>query len=271
MSESTPHRNDDAISFFRDHFDLDEKPARQGARLDSRPGRGLIFEIAPVDVVHGGEIVDIGKVDRGLGNVGQGEAEIAEDGSQVLHDLFGLGGHVVGSPLARRRIDAHLSRHEHKIPRLNRYRIGTERIGGARRFQHSLGHDISSMGGVGVEFINAGLHYLSIEGKAKKYTLFAIKKKNGKFKNKSLQSMDLNPYSIKDAQDAHSKLKVQKRENKLFEASPDTEMTFKQLADWYLSKKSVKKLASYDTIITKLRLFNDEFGDKIVADIKLDE
>ena len=103
-----------------------------------------------------------------------------------------------------------------------------------------------------------------------KYSL-RYRNANGKHLNESLISMGLNPYSIKDAQDAHSKKRTQKRENKLFEVPPDTEMTFKELADWYLSKKEVKRLASYNTIKAKLKFFNDEFGDKLVADIKLED
>lgn len=69
--------------------------------------------------------------------------------------------------------------------RLGKYNIpGTNRLIFAARSPLWHGFYISSMGGVGVDFINAGLHYLSIEGKSKKYTIFAIKKKNNKFKNK---------------------------------------------------------------------------------------
>ena len=46
-------------------------------------------------------------------------------------------------------------------------------------------------------------------------------------------------------------------------------MTFKELADWYLDQEPVKQLASYDIVKMKLDLFNKEFGEKIVASIKL--
>lgn len=92
---------------------------------------------------------------------------------------------------------------------------------------------------------------------------------NGKQKKKSLDKLGLNPFSIKDAQDANSKIKVQKREkNKFFDLPPDTEMTFEQLAKWYLAQEPVKELASYYIIEKKLDIFNSFFGDKIVADIK---
>ena len=76
-------------------------------------------------------------------------------------------------------------------------------------------------------------------------------------------------FSIKDATDAQAKFKVEKRENnKFFDLPPDTEMTFDQLAKWYLAQDPVKELASFYIIEKKLEIFNSFFGDKIVADIK---
>jgi integrase len=97
----------------------------------------------------------------------------------------------------------------------------------------------------------------------------AYRDPNGKQKKKSLNKLGLNPYSIKDAQDANAKIKVEKRENnKFFDLPPDTELTFKQLSKWYLKQEPVKELASFYIIEKKLDIFNSFFGDKIVADIK---
>lgn len=69
--------------------------------------------------------------------------------------------------------------------RLGKYNIaGTNRLVFAARSPLWEGFYISSMGGVGVNFINAGLHFMSIEGKSNKFTFFALKKEKGKFKNK---------------------------------------------------------------------------------------
>ena len=91
---------------------------------------------------------------------------------------------------------------------------------------------------------------------------------DGKQVKRSLTYFDLDPYSITDAQDADAKFKVGKRENQLFELSPDTSMTFDELAKWYLDQEPVKQLSSYYIIEKKLEIFNKEFGDKIVAKIK---
>ena len=58
----------------------------------------------------------------------------------------------------------------------------------------------------------------------------------------------LDPYSIEDARDAESKRKVQKRENRIFDIKPETKMTFKELANWYLELEKVKSLKYYPTI-----------------------
>jgi len=51
--------------------------------------------------------------------------------------------------------------------------------------------------------------------------------------------------SIEEARDADGKRRVQKRENRIFEMLPEANMTFNELAEWYLNLKSVKILASY--------------------------
>lgn len=91
---------------------------------------------------------------------------------------------------------------------------------------------------------------------------------DGKQIKRSLTYYDLDPYSITDAQDADAKFKVGKRENQFFESSPDTNMTFKDLAKWYLDQEPVKQLASYYIIDRKLEKFNEDFGSKIISKIK---
>ena len=77
----------------------------------------------------------------------------------------------------------------------------------------------------------------------------------------------LDPYSIKDAKDAESKRVVQKRENRIFDMLPESNMTFKELADWYLELRIVKKLASYERISIALNNFNSVFGNQIAGGI----
>ncbi len=49
----------------------------------------------------------------------------------------------------------------------------------------------------------------------------------------------LNGCSIEDAKVALAKCTVQKREKKILDVKPDTDMTFQELADWYLGLESV--------------------------------
>ena len=44
-------------------------------------------------------------------------------------------------------------------------------------------------------------------------------------------------FSITEAQDAEGKRRVQKRENRIFDVKPEANMTFSELAKWYLSKR----------------------------------
>jgi integrase len=74
--------------------------------------------------------------------------------------------------------------------------------------------------------------------------------------------------SIQEARDADGKRKSQKRENRIFDMLPEARMRFSELADWYLSLKSVKKLASYNRVRGCIANFNKVFGDRIVNTIK---
>ena len=71
-------------------------------------------------------------------------------------------------------------------------------------------------------------------------------------------------FSIKDAQAAAGKKKIQKKENRLFDILPESKMTFLDLTDWYLKLEKVKSLASYSIIQVYLKKFNSQFGNMIV-------
>jgi integrase len=82
------------------------------------------------------------------------------------------------------------------------------------------------------------------------------------------QRQEMVGFSIKEARDADSKRKVQKRENRIFDMLPDSKVTFHELAEWYLSLSSVKGLASYRSVRACLYNFNKVYGNRIVATIK---
>lgn len=91
---------------------------------------------------------------------------------------------------------------------------------------------------------------------------------DGRQKREAVSGEDLNPYSLEDAKKMHAKRVVMKVENKIFDVRKDSKWTFQQLADWYLDQEKVKSLASYGTIKTYLKKFNQEFGNRIVSTVR---
>jgi integrase len=92
---------------------------------------------------------------------------------------------------------------------------------------------------------------------------------DGKQRRESVGTFEgLNPYSITDARDAESKKVVQKKEKRLFDMLPESEIMFYDLADWYKDLKQVKKLKSFRRIKAILANFNGEFGQQLVNKIK---
>lgn len=85
---------------------------------------------------------------------------------------------------------------------------------------------------------------------------------------KGKQRMEFVGYSVTEARDADGKRKVQKRENKIFDMLPESEMTFNELTDWYLKLPSVKKLADYSGMKIRINNFNKLFGDIVMNTIK---
>lgn len=74
-------------------------------------------------------------------------------------------------------------------------------------------------------------------------------------------------YSIEEAKDADGKRRTQKRENRIFDIKLDTKMTFRELAEWYLDIEEIKGKASYRQMKYRIKLLNEEIGNKIVSNI----
>ena len=79
---------------------------------------------------------------------------------------------------------------------------------------------------------------------------------------------DCDGYSIEDARDVAGKIRTNKREKKLFDMPPDTEITFQELSEQYLDQEDIKDAASYRVIRIRLNNLNKAIGDSIVADIQ---
>jgi integrase len=99
--------------------------------------------------------------------------------------------------------------------------------------------------------------------KVKYYISYRIPGGSGK------QRMEFVGYKVTEARDADGKRKVQMRENRFeFDVLPESKMTFRELADWYVGLTSVKKLASYRRVEIALNNFCDVFENRIVKTIK---
>ena len=90
----------------------------------------------------------------------------------------------------------------------------------------------------------------------------------GKQRREPVNGESVNPYSIESAREMHSKRVVQKKEKRIFDIKLDTNMTFNELAEWYLDLEKVKALSSYWLVELSLNKFNSEFGNMIVSQIK---
>ncbi len=73
-----------------DDLDLDQTASRKGGNLEgaARGERGL--KLGGVDLVHGGEVGNVGQVDRGLDDIGKGSAGSGQQGLDVGEGLLGL-------------------------------------------------------------------------------------------------------------------------------------------------------------------------------------
>ena len=78
-------------------------------------------------------------------------------------------------------------------------------------------------------------------------------------------------FSIEEAKDAEGKRRSQKREKRIFDILPGTDLTFKELADWYLELPDVQSLKSYRRTKSALAQFNNSFGESFVCDIKKED
>jgi integrase len=94
----------------------------------------------------------------------------------------------------------------------------------------------------------------------------------GKQRRESVAEMEgLNGNLLKDAQIAHSKRTVQKRENRILDIVPLSNQSFYELTDWYLSLPRVLGLKSFWLIELRIDQFNAEFGDRMVRDVTTSE
>jgi len=97
----------------------------------------------------------------------------------------------------------------------------------------------------------------------------AYRMPDGKQRRESVGAFEgLDAYSLDDAKAADAKRMVQKKEKRIFDMLPESETTFDELSEWYLSLKSVKRLATCTRIEIALSRFNAVFGHRTVDDVK---
>lgn len=75
-------------------------------------------------------------------------------------------------------------------------------------------------------------------------------------------------FSVEEARDAEGKRRGQKREGRIFDMLPGSNMTFEELAKWYLNLASVQRLSRYDRVVSCLANFNKVFGNRNVNGLR---
>ncbi len=84
------------------------------------------------------------------------------------------------------------------------------------------------------------------------------------------QRTELVGNSLDDAKAADGKRKVQKKENRFFDMLPESNMTWQELADWYLGLPAVKRLKTLDRTERCIRRFLEVYGNSLVRDFKVE-
>ena len=106
----------------RDRLDLDLRARRQRRDLDGCAGGRLPADMACVDLVHGGEVAEVGEEDRRLDEPVEPAAGLLEDRAQVREHLLGL----LRDPsreLRRARLQPELAGDEDEARRHDRLRV----------------------------------------------------------------------------------------------------------------------------------------------------
>jgi len=82
------------------------------------------------------------------------------------------------------------------------------------------------------------------------------------------QRRELIGTSIAEARDAEGKRWGQKRENRIWDMIPESDITYQELADWYLQLEETKSRVYYPNLKSTLKHFLEVFGDTSVRDTK---
>ena len=123
-----------------DGLDFDPGPFWEGGDLDCGPGGLICREIKGVDVVHGGEIAEIGEENGGFDDMREGHFIGPEDGAEVLEDLGGLVGHVALEEFAGDRIEGDLAGAKEEIADGDGLGLGADGLGGVYGGDDRMGH-----------------------------------------------------------------------------------------------------------------------------------
>jgi integrase len=109
------------------------------------------------------------------------------------------------------------------------------------------------------------------KGKKVKYWI-VYRMPDGRQRRESLAKFEgVDPYSITDAREVESKRVVQRREHRVFDMQPESNMTFDELRSWYLGLEKVKALASFERNRVCFENFTSEFGPVLIQNIKVSD
>lgn len=123
----------------RHDFDLHVRAFGQRGDLHRGTRREIAREILSIDLVHPGEVGEVGHEHGGLHHVGEREFLVVEDGLHVFEHAFGLGFDVAGDETAVGRIKRDLARAEQQIADAHGMVVRADGGGGFRGFDDLFG------------------------------------------------------------------------------------------------------------------------------------
>lgn len=91
------------------------------------------------------------------------------------------------------------------------------------------------------------------------------------FKVEGKQRREYVGTSIEEARDADGKRRGQRREGRIFDMLPVSDLTMKKAIEAFLNLNTTKKLASYVRVASALKHVSEALGDKLVRGIKTSE
>lgn len=123
-----------------DDFDFHAGATRQGGDLYGGSRGEIDGEIFGVNLIHPGEVGEVGQEDGAFDDVVEGELLVVEDGFDIFENAFGLGLDVAGNKIAGGGIEGDLAGAEEQVAHANGVAVRTDGRSGFGGFYDLLWH-----------------------------------------------------------------------------------------------------------------------------------